>query len=52
MLGILYFSATGNSLYIAKKLRESLGGEVIYIPSYQGDCSEFDNVILVTPIHS
>lgn len=52
MLGILYFSATGNSLYIAKKIKESLGGELRYIPSYTGDCSEFDKVILVTPIHS
>lgn len=25
-LGILYFSSTGNSLYISKKIKEKLGG--------------------------
>ena len=51
-LGILYFSSTGNSLYIAKKIKERLGGSILYIPAYAGDGSEFDKVIIVTPIYS
>lgn len=34
-LGILYFSSTGNSLYISKKIKEKLGGEIKYIPNYK-----------------
>lgn len=41
MLGILYFSSTGNSLYIAQKVQSSLGGEIRFIPTYSGDCSEY-----------
>lgn len=52
MLGILYFSSTGNSLFIAKKVKERFGGNIIYIPTYQGNGSEFEKIILVTPIHS
>lgn len=52
MLGILYFSSTGNSLYIAKKVKEKLGGEILYIPKYSGDGSEFEKIIIVTPIYS
>ncbi len=52
MIGIFYFSSTGNSLQIAKQTKEKLGGKIIYIPSYQGDGSEFDKIIVVTPIHS
>lgn len=52
MLGILYFSATGNSLWIAQKVKEKFGGAVVYIPKYEGDGSEFDRIILVTPIYS
>lgn len=51
-LGILYFSSTGNSLYIAKKVKERLGGSILYIPSYGGSCDEFDKIIIVTPIYS
>lgn len=51
-LGILYFSSTGNSLYISKKIKQRLGGEIIYIPSYSGDGSEFEKVIIVTPVFS
>ncbi len=50
--GILYFSGTGNSLYIAKKIKEEIGGDVMYIPNYKGTGSEFDKIILVTPIYS
>ena len=52
MTGILYFSSTGNSLYIAKQVQEALGGKVIYLPKYEGTGAEFDRVILVTPIYS
>lgn len=52
MKGFLYFSSTGNSLYIAKKLKESFGGRIVYIPSYEGACEEFDTIYLVTPIYS
>ncbi len=52
MQGILYYSSTGNSLFIAKKVQESLGGKVMFLPKYKGDGSEFDKIILVTPIHS
>jgi len=52
MNGILYFSSTGNSLYIAKKLKEKFGGKLNYIPKYNGNGSEFDKLYLVTPIYS
>lgn len=52
MTGILYFSSTGNSLYIAKQVQEVLGGKVSYLPKYEGSGEEFDKVILVTPIYS
>ena len=51
MTGILYFSSTGNSLYIAQKIQKKLGGKILYIPAYGGDGSEFDTLILVTPIY-
>lgn len=52
MLGILYFSSTGNSLYIAQKVQSRMGGTIKYIPHYEGDGSEFEKIILVTPIYS
>ena len=52
MIGILYFSSTGNSLYIAQKIKEKLGGRIVYIPSYSGNGSEFERLIIVTPIYS
>lgn len=51
-LGILYFSSTGNSLYIAKKIKEQLGGTILYIPTYSGNGNEFDKLMIVTPIYS
>lgn len=51
-LGILYFSSTGNSLYISKKIKEKLGGEIKYIPNYKEDGSIFENIIIVAPIYS
>ncbi len=52
MLGILYFSSTGNSLWIAKQVKEKFEGKIVYIPKYEGNGSEFDKIILVTPIYS
>lgn len=51
-LGILYFSSTGNSLYIAKKAKERFGGKIVYIPKYCGNGSEYRSILLVTPIYS
>ncbi|MDE6471701.1 MAG: EFR1 family ferrodoxin [Clostridia bacterium] len=52
MTGILYFSSTGNSLQIAKRVQARFGGSVIYIPNYTGDGSEFQKTFIVTPIYS
>lgn len=52
---IYYFTSTGNSLYVAKKIREAVGDcELISIPvaMKKGDFNIEDNVIgLVYPIH-
>ncbi len=52
MNGIFYFSSTGNSLYIAQKVKEKFGGEIIYIPKYHGNGSEYEKLFIVTPIYS
>ncbi len=52
MTGIFYFSSTGNSLYIAKKIKEEIDGKIIYIPDYNGNGSEFTDIIIVTPVYS
>ncbi|MDE6474377.1 MAG: EFR1 family ferrodoxin [Clostridia bacterium] len=52
MTGILYFSSTGNSLLIAKKVKERFGGSIVYIPKYEGNGSEFERLVIVTPIYS
>ena len=52
MTGILYFSSTGNSLFIAQKVQKEFGGEVKYIPNYLGNGSEYDKIFIVTPIYS
>ena len=36
MIGILYFSSTGNSLYIAQRVQHTMGGQIKYIPNYEG----------------
>ncbi len=51
-LAIFYFSSTGNSLYIAKKAKEKFDGKILYVPSYKDNGSEFENIIIVTPIYS
>ncbi|MDE6189316.1 MAG: EFR1 family ferrodoxin [Clostridia bacterium] len=52
MIGILYFSSTGNSLWIAQKVKEKFCGKIVYIPKYAGNGSEFDSIVLVTPVYS
>lgn len=39
-------------MYIAQRVKNALGGQIKYIPNYQGDGSEFGRIILVTPIYS
>jgi ferredoxin len=52
MVGILYFSSTGNSLYIAQRINKATGGKIIYIPKYEGIGEEFEKIIIVSPIYS
>lgn len=52
MRGILYFSSTGNSLFVAQQLRERLGGQIRYLPAFDGSGEEFDEIIIVSPIYS
>lgn len=52
MTGILYFSSTGNSLYIAKCIQEKINSKIFYIPKYNDDGSKFDRIIIVSPIYS
>lgn len=52
MTGIFYFSATGNSLFVAQRLQSILGGSVRYIPGYEGNGEEYEQVVIVSPIYS
>ena len=52
MTGIFYFSSTGNSLYIAKEIQKSFGGDLLYIPGYSGCGDEYDRIIVVSPVYS
>lgn len=52
MTGIFYFSGTGNSLWLAKQLKERLSGEIRYIPDFDGDIKAYDKLIIVSPIYS
>jgi ferredoxin len=52
MVGIFYFSSTGNSLYIAQRMQQALGGVIRYIPNYNGNGDEFERIIIVSPIYS
>lgn len=54
---ILYFSATGNSEYLAKSLGDELGDEVVDLFSYikEGKLGVFESdspFILITPTYS
>lgn len=52
MTGIFYFSGTGNSLWLAKQIKARLGGEIRYIPKWNGDASAYDKLIIVCPVYS
>ena len=52
MTALFYFSSTGNSLDIARQLQQRLGGEIHYIPHFQGKMEVFDRLIIVSPIYS
>lgn len=52
MNGILYFSSTGNSLFVAQMVQNRLSGEIRYIPTYAGNGSEYDRIIIACPIYS
>lgn len=50
--GIFYFSSTGNSLYIAKRIGAALGETAHYIPTFCGTVSQYAEIILVSPVYS
>lgn len=52
MTGIFYFSSTGNSLYIAKRIGNHFAEKAHYIPNYQGDTNKFKSIIIVSPVYS
>lgn len=52
MNGIFYFSSTGNSVYIAERIKAELGGEIRYIPKFTGDVNTYDRIIIVSPVYS
>lgn len=52
MNGILYFSSTGNSLYVAQTVQKRITGELRYIPAYKGNGSEYEKIIIVSPVYS
>lgn len=49
---VFYFSATGNSLYAARRIADELGGELISIPDWDGAPFEAERVVIVTPEHA
>ena len=50
--GIFYFSSTGNSLYIAKRIGASFSESVFFIPHYQGGFDRFQDIVIVSPVYS
>lgn len=54
--GIIFFSGTGNSFYVAKKLNQMIvGSSLIPIVGMMNSCDsriEFDRVVLVFPMHA
>ena len=50
--GIFYFSSTGNSLYIAKRIGASFSESVFFIPHYQGGFDQFQDIVIVSPVYS
>ena len=52
MTGIFYFSSTGNSLYIAKRIGAFFSESVFFIPHYQGGFDQFQDIVIVSPVYS
>ena len=52
MTGIFYFSSTGNSLYIAKRIGSHFFEKVFFIPNYHGDINQFQDIVIVSPVYS
>lgn len=52
MTGIFYFSSTGNSLFVAERLRRKLGGCIRFIPTCNGSFADIDRMVIVSPIYS
>lgn len=52
MNSVFYFTSTGNSLYIAKYIKDTLGGSVTYINADTPAEIVADKVIIVSPVYS
>ncbi len=52
MTGIFYFSSTGNSLFIAKRIGAHFAEKVFFIPNYHGDINQFQDIVIVSPVYS
>lgn len=52
MTKIFWFSATGNSLYAAKRIAEGLEGELVRTVGFEGETVEADRVVIVTPVYA
>lgn len=52
MTGIFYFSSTGNSLYIAKRIGDHFSERVFFIPNYHGDLNQYRDIVIVSPVYS
>ncbi|MEE1035396.1 MAG: EFR1 family ferrodoxin [Agathobacter sp.] len=52
MTGIFYYSSTGNSLYIAKRIGARLSAKVFCILNFQGEVNQFQKIIIVSPVYS
>ena len=50
MTGIFYYSSTGNSLYIAKRIGARLSAKVFCILNFQGEVNQFQKIIIVSPV--
>ena len=49
---IYYFSATGNSLFAAKRIAAELPGEAESILNYGGEKVEAERIVIVSPVHA
>ena len=49
---VFYFSATGNSLFAAKRIAAELPGEAESILNYGGEKVEAERIVIVSPVHA